>query len=105
MEPYVTLEALLRPSIRDAVHEKVWGVPDVPLSETSDPSCVRDDPTTRAESTQDVYRTLSVYPAGSSAAEIMGLRYTDRYNASGVDRRCQPTCASAGSAGRLLGEH
>jgi hypothetical protein len=41
VEPYVTLEALLRPSIRDAVHQKVLGVPDVPLSEASDPSCLR----------------------------------------------------------------
>ena len=40
MDPYVTLEALLRRSIRDVVHQKVLGVPDVPLSEASDPSCV-----------------------------------------------------------------
>jgi len=35
----VTLEELLRRFIRDAVHEKVRGVPDVPLSGASDPSC------------------------------------------------------------------
>ena len=45
----MALEELLRRFIRDALHEKVRGVPDVPLSGASDPSCVRDNRTTRAE--------------------------------------------------------
>jgi hypothetical protein len=45
----VALEDMLRRFSRDALHEKVRGVPDVPLSEASDPSCVRDNRTTRAE--------------------------------------------------------
>ncbi len=49
--PYVTLEALLRRLIRDAVHEevRVQGVPDASLSEANDPSCVRSGPMTTAE--------------------------------------------------------
>jgi hypothetical protein len=47
----VTLEALLRRLIRDAVHEevRVQGVPDASLSEANDPSCVRSGPMTTAE--------------------------------------------------------
>jgi hypothetical protein len=53
VEPFATLEALLRRSIRDAVHEKVRGVPDVPLSEASDPSCVRKGPMIAAGTARD----------------------------------------------------
>lgn len=51
MDSYVTLEALLRRLIRDAVHEvvRVQGVPDAPLSETSVSSCFRDGPMTTTE--------------------------------------------------------
>jgi len=56
--PYVTLEALLRRLIRDAVHEevRVQGVPDAPLSEASDPSCARDTPMTTAEAASEQNR-------------------------------------------------
>jgi hypothetical protein len=51
VDSYVTLEALLRRLIRDAVHEevRVQGVPDAPLSEANDPSCVRSGPISTAE--------------------------------------------------------
>ena len=40
------LEDLLRRFIRDALHVELraMGVPDAPLSEASDPSCVRNGP-------------------------------------------------------------
>lgn len=54
----MTLEALLRRLIRDALHEevRVQGVPDAPLSEANDPSCVRDIPMTPAEAASEQNR-------------------------------------------------
>jgi hypothetical protein len=67
----VTLEELLRRFIRDAAHERVRGVPDVPLSEASDPSCVRNGPMILAEAARYCgFRSTAAFTGCSETTDI-----------------------------------